>query len=476
MNESGVVKVVAKLSLVAMSILLLLAMIFYKERAFFADASYIAFSIINNKSLCIQEHRYGSFVTQIVPYIGQMLHLPIRAILIAYSISFNVFYLAVACILYRLRQYSLTILMTLYYLLFFSATYFWTNNEIHQAVAWMFLFFGVTLWLGEKKVKLVALIVPFILLSFLAIFTHFIVVIPMFFLWVFLWIEKKHWPLTQKESVVLSVLLVAVLIIKYYITRTSSYDGEHLHGITHFSIPDVVKTFIRPVAEMFFQRCIANYWISIIALIAGVTALINQGKKALAIWTTVCIVGYIIVMGLTYGGYDKNLLLFHIESEWACIGILVAAPFVYGYLPGAKMKYAICLFVVIVVTRLGYIGYYAGDFSKRVQCEEQVLLKMKQEKITKLAIINTDQLRKDNVQDWAIPYESMMMSASMGDMQQRTFFMISDDDTAVRKNAAEPVVFMTAFGPVTQKDWNTNYFNIDTTQPYTVMTYNELMK
>ena len=100
-------------SLIALSILLLGAVVFYKERMVFSDAAHIVFYEINQGKLQIQVERYGAFITQIWPLLGSKLNLSLKAILILYSLSFNVFYLAVALILFRFRDYQLVILMAL---------------------------------------------------------------------------------------------------------------------------------------------------------------------------------------------------------------------------------------------------------------------------------------------------------------------------------------------------------------------------
>jgi len=64
----------ANIAFAAMGALFVLAILFYKERVLFADAAFIAFHIINDKKLAIQENRYGSFITQVVPLFGQKLH------------------------------------------------------------------------------------------------------------------------------------------------------------------------------------------------------------------------------------------------------------------------------------------------------------------------------------------------------------------------------------------------------------------
>ena len=140
-------KKAAGIALAALAILLTGAIVFFKERVLFADAAYILFNILNYHSFAIQEHRYGSFITQVVPFLGQKLHLPVKFLIIGYGVSFNLFYFTVAAVLvYRYRQYRLAILMAFYYFLLVSQSYFWINNEIQQAVAWMFLLFGATIY------------------------------------------------------------------------------------------------------------------------------------------------------------------------------------------------------------------------------------------------------------------------------------------------------------------------------------------
>ena len=52
------------MAVAVMGLLLLGALFFYKERMRFADASLIAFRIINEHHIVIGEHRYGCLLTQ----------------------------------------------------------------------------------------------------------------------------------------------------------------------------------------------------------------------------------------------------------------------------------------------------------------------------------------------------------------------------------------------------------------------------
>src|SRR4051794_37162116 len=71
--------------------LLLGAVYYYKERMLFIDAPHVFFRVVNDGRFHIEEHRYGSFITQLFPLIGAKLHLPLRPLLILYSASFYLF-------------------------------------------------------------------------------------------------------------------------------------------------------------------------------------------------------------------------------------------------------------------------------------------------------------------------------------------------------------------------------------------------
>src|ERR1700761_2138038 len=92
-------KTIAYVAFAGMTALFILSALLYRERVLFADASYVVFNIINGKSMMIQEKRYGSFITQMFPYLGAKFHLPLKPILVLYGISFNLFFLSVAATL-----------------------------------------------------------------------------------------------------------------------------------------------------------------------------------------------------------------------------------------------------------------------------------------------------------------------------------------------------------------------------------------
>jgi len=473
-------KTASLIALAALGALFAGGIFFYKERLLFADASFIAFNIINYKSLGIQLQRYGSVVTQIVPYLGQKFHLPIRPILIGYTVSFNLFYLLAASFLvFVLKNFRLAILMAFYYFLLASDTWFWTNNEIHQAVAWMFLFFGAIFYSGSRKLSLPILLPIFALLGIITVFTHFIVIIPTVFLWVYFLLEKEHWPFSKTLSIVLSGILGLILIAKFISAGTGNYDSQHLHGATHFSIKDVFLSFFTIVVRNFLIRCFTNYWLALLLLAVGLFSLFKTGEKKLLAWTVLSTLGYIILMGLTYKDTPEhfhNPWLYHIESEWESLGIIMAAPFVFVTLPAMKPQRQIIALIFIFAIRIAYISSAIPAFTWRTRFKEEVMAQMKRKGITKLVLASDPVLQNKCLQDWTLPEESLLLSALNGDKPLLTFSFINPADSQRMNSLKNSKGYFYAYGILNPLGINTEYYSIDTSQNYQFMTYSELFK
>ena len=320
--------------------------------------------------------------------------------------------------------------------------------------------------------------IPFLMLAFLTIFTHFVIIIPTLFLWVYLIAGKDNWPWAKKDTIALSCLLAAMIGLKFVIALGGSGSGDamHLHGVTHVSIKDIYQSFVTPVVSMFSYRCLTIYWPGVVVFVLGLFFIFRNGQKNLGGWVILSTIGYFIIMGLTYGSDDEHVQLFHIESEWICISIIIAAPFVFGFLPRVKPVIAISLLAVLFAVRVNYIANAIPQFMWRVHFQERVLAKMMEKGITKLAIYRESEIGSKYLIDWGAGYESTLMSAMNGEVPQRTFIFVNRTDNAkqIEQLAKPNCVYL--WDEIALARLNTQYFNFDTTHPYRVMTYEELMK
>jgi hypothetical protein len=475
MQQFQTLKKASYVSVAAMAALLVLAFVYYKERALFLDSSYVLFRIVNDGHLAIQENRFGSFITQIVPLIGSKLHLSIKTIVIAYTVSFNVFYLAVISLLvFRLRQYGLAILMSLFYLLFVTDTFYWTNNEVHQGIAWMFLTLGLLQYGASQKWNIGILLLVLAALAFLAISSHMLVVMPFAFLWFYIVFDRNISPFTLKQSIVLSLLLLLLIWLKYHYSVAQSYDGDKLKATDKISLIDIYYAAKGRFGVDFIKQCIRVYWLVPMLFCIGIFSLLKDKKWWLAIISVFGCAAYYVFMCITFTGagyYER----FHIESEWMGLGIIASAPFVLHFLPRIKPVYAMYCIALIGIVRLTYILQSSTLFTTRLQNTEKVMAVMQTKGITKLGITEEMQQLYIKNQDWALPEESILLSAMNNENPQRSFFILHE-------GALSPEIlnnkktFVGCFHNYSLTEMNYEYFTIDTIQRYTVLTYDELMK
>lgn len=473
--EHNSLKKPAMVAVSAMALLLVGSVVYFRERMFFADASFITFNILDLHRFYIQEHRFGSFVTQLVPWLGQKFHWHLKTILIGYSVSFNAFYLLTSLVLYRMRQYSLVLLLALYYFLIVTESYYWTNNEIHQAVSWVFLAFAVHTKRINGEMGSGLYFVLFPILAFIAVFTHFVVILPLVFLYVFgvLANEEKANMRVQTTSAVILALIVGV---KMAMSLNQPYDGSALQGIKKASIGDMLPALNTPVVKMFALRCFLLYWPALIVAASGAMALYKTRRWGQLAWLVASTTGYAVVMGLTYGHFDKNFALYHIESEWASIGVFWAAPFIFCRLAKLRGNTAIVVISILLLVRLCYIVASSGRFTQRNDFKSYVLGKMRAKNIYRLAIYSNDSLTRMLGLKWALPEETLLMSSLEGDRPLRTFRFVDRNDAATLADMQQKPGVSFEFTWLTPKDLDAFYFPTDSTRPYTVVSWEEFNK
>jgi hypothetical protein len=443
--------------------------IYYKERMLFVDPTWIVFNILNQKHLIISEYRYGAFITQIVPWIAGFLHVPLKVILIAYSASFNAFYLcAILVLIFRYKQSALAILMAFYFTLFVSDEYFWPNNEVHQGVTWMFLFLGLFL----HRIKNLKIYHHFLLIGFgfLAIFSHFIVIIPFSFLWLFYIIDKKK-EIALKPFLFYTLYLLAVFVFKYRLGINGWYDGAKLTNIKKLDIPGIWHSFSNGHAKTMGTLLLSNYWIVPLLLITGLAFALKKKSYFLAALTLAYSVGYFSLVCLTYPDAFGRGMLFYMESEWMALSIIASGLFVFKILPQLKRGYVPITLGLIFIVRIIYMLSASQIFHDRLDALNQTVSALQKRNIHKAIVIKNSETDKDFLMDWGTPVESLFYSSIKGGPQV-TFKIMEEKD--IQPIAVDS--FYSCFNIGSYRQLNSYYFNVDTTQSYQVVHYDELRK
>ncbi|KAA5533607.1 hypothetical protein F0919_13795 [Taibaiella lutea] len=443
--------------------LLIGSMYYYKERMMFCDAAHIFFDVVNNHHFQLSAvGRIGSFITQIFPLTASLFHLPFETVLLLYSISFNLFYLTVATILlFKFKNTKLAVLFALYFVLFVSDTYFWTNNEIHQAMGWCFLLFGIIQNYKQHPKHPLFHFTIVLILAFLSLFTHPLMLFIFPFLWLFTVQEKDLNPYNKRQILFLSLAFVIILGLKYYSMSNSGYDAGKIHSATHFSFLDLWHAFSSPMSKAISEKLIKDYFFVPVLFGLGLIAAVLKNKYKQIALVLLFAVPYYLAVCLTY----SDFLTFYIESEWMPFSIITGILFVYYFVPMIDVKWIAVSLLVVFAVRINFIVCSAKKFEARNNWIFATVGKMKQEGIMKGYIYMNDSIQQMLLINWGGPVESMIASRLMGESPQRTFIVDTKEVIDQRLIPAKDTL-IGPFAGISYKNLNAHYFIMDTVQQY----------
>ncbi len=456
-------------SIAALAVLMLLALWYYKERMIFSDASLKFFRRVNIQDLESSQRRYGAYVTEGVPLVLSWLHVPLRLILIAYSLSFSVLVFGVATILLRWRQWALCIIMAAYYLLYVSQSFFWTNNEIHQSVVWMFLGFGC-LMRGAEAPKTKHL-TAFLALQAFAIITHPLVVVPLFFLYVFFWLDGRT-PIRGRTAIIGTLTLLMFASIKLLLSSGQDYDGRRMYNLLHLHIRDLPDVLHGPNIRLFAAQCLSTYWAGDVLLFAGITILLLNKKflSCALVLGTACVLILMVCLSFPQGYY-----LYYLEGEWQSLGIIIMAPVALCLLPRLGGTAAAILISIVCIMRIAAIVHVAPIYTRRMEHISMLLEKMREKGLTKVVVKATESWPEPVLfMEWGLATESTTLSALQGDYPQRTACALWPHQPERFPKGNKEMVWNFDCKPTSVL--NPRYFAIDTTRPYAVMSFEELTR
>jgi hypothetical protein len=450
-----------KVAIIGLFFILFLGSLYFSlERILYSDSSFILFRVINLQSLQPQEYRYGSFITQGFPLVAAKLHLPLSWIVLLYSASFNLFYLTVAAILVlRLKEYSLGVLMSFYFILFVTDSYYWITNEVHQGIAWMFLVFGLTIYFFRRNVSIVISLPVFLVLAFLSIYTHPLVIFPAIFLWIFFLLEEKSF--RKRSAIIFSLILLAVCISKFYFSaRGDHYDADKLYVITHhLDTKKILRSLYSPLARIILKKSFTTYWLVPVLFLTGLFFAIRARKYKQAILVILCSLAYLAAICIIY----QDFLPFYTESELMPVTIIVTTLFVYYTIPSLRQKTILIILSGIFLFRLVNIAMASEKFTERKDWLFAELKYMREKNIKKGVIYRQEMNQKEFLSYWATPQESIIASALSHDKPNLTFIVGDSTDISKRLPAN---TMLDAFESWDIGGLNRHYFSFDTTTTY----------
>lgn len=441
------------------AILLILAILFYKERTIFMDASFICFSVIKDGALAIQDFRFGSAITQIFPLISSQLGLPLQAVLLSYSIGFIIFYATIYCVIkYWFKNEMLSLVLLLFNLLMVSQTFYWIQSEQIQGTALLLFYFALQFKNPiEYRYPEINISISYLLL-FTVAFIHPILVVQFIFISLFLFFSNKDNSEFRRKNQIISRVFfyIFILAIKMVFFK-NQYDSGAINNMKNFI--SLFPNYISIASNKnFIYYLITDYYLAAILLVLISVYYYRKAEWIKLSLMNIFFFGFLLIVNVSYkDGADK----FYIESHYLSLSIFIIIPFVFDYLPTLEMKKVHYLISSIILIRLVYIFFNHIPFTDRLNWEREFLMKNDHKKIIKW----DNNVPKDTLfMTWATPYEFWLLSTIEKKETRSIVFLDHENelDWALSKNKS----FVTKWGVFDYNQLPKKYFILNDTTPY----------
>ncbi|HMN33109.1 MAG TPA: hypothetical protein PKA54_07030 [Chitinophagaceae bacterium] len=436
--------------LIAYAVMLILAVYFYKERTILCDTSTQLFEILNKHSFAIQVQRFGAAITQVFPLTASILGLSLKSVLIAYSVSYIIFYGSVFFIILKVfKNINLAIVLLLFNTMMVRYSFYWVQCEFVQGVVFTLLFLAITEYALSQAHTPNWYYPSFVFCIITIIYFYPLLVFVIAFALLYDMILN---PQRRKK---IGIILV-IFLISFYVKNTyfsNWYDAtkfESTHGILS-KIPHMFYLTSFKQLFLFFKN---EYYPSLLFLL-GLTTYFIVAKKyiqLLIMWTF--FIGVFVLILLTY---PDGFVQFYIESQLLILSIFVAIPFAYQVV-NSKIKLAIPFAIFLLFTVR--VIHVSNDFTNRLHYLRNVLANTSPKVIIPIEKLDMNIMKYT----WGLAYEGWLLSTLESGKTQSV--VCEETPNQFRNFQNDKMIFLTNTQNKPYQEIKNLYFQKDTTHVY----------
>jgi len=446
------------LGVISYSVLLCLSVIYFKERAIFADVSYILFKLILQGEYAIQVNRFVSVFTQSFGLFSSKLGLPLYWVTLIHSAGFIIYYFTIFMILLTwFKNKSLALGLMLFNILMVAYSFYWTPNELIQGMAFVFLYLAALQnILKSKKLPIVSHILSVAFLS-TSIFAHPLLVSAILF--GILYLGVHH--LKRYRLIVGQLILTVVITMLKFKVFVTPHDVSSMAGVS--SIKRFIENFRLENFYDFFNMLVGDYLIfSVCSLILFIYFLSSRQILKLLLFTG-CFVGYSIVVNIGQKGASHQ---FYIESQYLVLSFFTILPLVTEVLPKVNNKLQVAILAFVILASLTRIQQTHTIFTKRLEWQRNFLAETKFMANNKFILQRKDVPMDLLLESWGSAFEFWLLS-TLESGETRSIYIVKNEETANRLiNQQKANTFIASWNQIPYNWFNPNYFILKDTSQY----------
>ena len=411
-------------------VLLIFSIMFYEERVIFVDSAFQLFEVLNYGNFQIYAARFTSVITQALPLLLSKLGLPLKWSLLSYSVGFIILYGSIYHLIVRyLKNDLLGWAMIFFFSLLNFESFYYPVAEFKLGITFVLLFFAILLKYPTPPLRILLLLC---LLTIPICFTHRLVFAFYLFLGIFFLLSNEA--LRNKYIFGLLAFALGVVAIqsKYF---TNWYDrGKQVEFWDNYEkyYPNFHQI---PSHQTFFEECIHHYYFFPILLVAAALGYIfyifrKQEKIAFPFLKLGLILGfslsYLVVIHLSA---PTTFYRFYHETNYLPLSLVVTIPFLFDFIPTYKARKSLFfIFGIILLIRLNTIYANHKVYTKRLAWMEEIMETGHQLGHHKIIIPSKEAPFKKHTMDWAVSYESLLLSKSRRPNQPATILLTPKEE------------------------------------------------
>lgn len=441
----------ARTGFVTMVLLLLLSVVFYKERTLFADIAYQTFLMIQEGGLQVQVFRFGSAIVHVLPYLAIRAGFPLEVVLILYSISFTLLYL---CLYLLIVNWFKNDYMGLVLVFLFTLTvldgFYWATSEFQQGLAFTLFFYAFLLRFPALKKGWQKLFVLFLIPTL--VFYHPLIFVPFFFLFLFFLLNRPDF--RRKEMYVTAGFFILVMVLKHLFAG-NWYDSGKFEQFTK-ALTDYYPNYLSmPVNRKFLVNSLKYWYLFPLFLFIVEAWYLSKKNRVSAGFVLLSCLGY---LALVHIGSPNATYRFYVEVSYMPLTIFVMIPFVFEILPKVKLNLIVTFLVIVFTFRLIVIFMNHKPYTERLEWISRKIGEEQEKEGGQLFVMqNSPEIEEQMIISWGISYESILLSALEGKEKSFCLLMLQRNGQ-YKEELAEKKYLLTNFQKIPFEEVNPQYF------------------
>lgn len=408
-----------------MALLVFLSVLYYQERIIFTDTAYYAYTLAEGKTWLVPTNRYISLLSQCLPLAAIHLHLPLRVVLLAYSLNFILIPVSCAAICrYVFKNQAVALSILLFYLLMNNLLFYYPVSEFQMGLCLLFVYHAYMLqhFGSSSTPKIVPFIIVQLLLLTTIIFSHPLSV----YVWL-AWLIGLLLFFRPARKPVLGVAVIVAVVATwardhFWPARVGdvAYDEKKKQGLYQFLNhpldhynPHLGKEWFGWIQSDYFMM--AGLWLLLVILL-----LATKKRRATGYFVLVTLAFAALVL-VSFAESNYNHYIEHLLQPLPFFIALFAGYAVVQWSgkPGARVPVIFILLVVCTIS-LAKINSSHRSFTERLAWYQRYLQYMDKQGIYNGALDPKYILFDDIDFYWADVPESRLLSSLEGANKTKT--------------------------------------------------------